>query len=266
MNDIVLSAGNHLPAEYQGMLARISQGMPAVLQGADQFYKSASQFKMFTLDNTALTPIKSLKQMLAEIERTRGALAEAHFKLEKSKIEIERKQSKLTNGGDHFDKRLLQIEITELQYTNGATENYMRGAVRKLSAQVAQYQRLLKQMGKTELTEADYEREEARYHLMTAFKQAWIAANSRGGHIDEGNLIYLFDLGVPLAEARAAIRARFEREEQLLAEGKSYSHADTVEWLSKLADLFADNPEIAAKARGLALLDVGSLNQLEHNP
>ena len=48
------------------------------------------------------------------------------------------------------------------------------------------------------------------YHVMTCLKQALNAARARGGVIDEGNLIYLFDMGINSAQAQAEIYAYLE--------------------------------------------------------
>lgn len=253
----------NLPAQYRGMLERIEAAMPEIRAGADNFHKSASQFKVATLDVTPLTPLRTMKQILAECERTRQALEEAHIKVQKNKIEIRRREHKLLNGADAFDKEVASIEITELQWQNANIEDSMRGAVRKLAYLAGQYQQLLaahRSRTGRDLTEEDYEREEVRYQIMTAFKQAWIAANARGGQIDEGNLIYLFDLGIPLSAACAEIGARYHLERELLKQGKVATHEDLLAWLAALADKFSDCPAAFAKARGLTLLDATALS------
>ena len=78
----------NLPAdvrpEYNVMLANIQEKMPAVAQATSNFHKSHSQFMGVTLDVTAITPIRSVKHTLAEIDRTRGALQEAYIGMKKS--------------------------------------------------------------------------------------------------------------------------------------------------------------------------------------
>ena len=72
---------------------------------------------------------------------------------------------------------------------------------------IKRYGGILVKVGKETITEEDYEREEARYHIMTCMKQALNAARARQGIIDEGNLIYLFDLGINAAQAQAEVFA-----------------------------------------------------------
>ena len=55
--------------EYNLMLKNIQDRMPAVTRDTSNFHKSHSQFMSVTLDVTAITPIRSIKHTLAEIDR-----------------------------------------------------------------------------------------------------------------------------------------------------------------------------------------------------
>ena len=254
----------NLPAnvkpEYKTMLANIKEKMPAVAQATSNFHKSHSQFMGVTLDVTAITPIRSIKHTLAEVDRTRGALQEAFINMKKKEVELKKKQRELEECTDDLDKEMLEIEILELEtnLTNG--QNSVQGAIRKMNFFTNQYDNLMKKIGKEELTEEDYELEEARYHIMTCMKQALNAARARGGVIDEGNLIYLFDMGINSAQAQAEVYAYLEMENKLMAEGKAPTHEMTMQWLEACADKFSSDAEKFAQRRGFKLYDEDSLN------
>ena len=245
--------------EYNVMLKNIDEKLPAVMKGASNFYKSHSQFMQVTLDVTPLTPLRSIYHSLAEIERTKDALQENAIKQRKQDVELRRKQSQLDKTEDPFDRELLEIEILELQTQAQGARNYMEGAIRKLNFFMNQYDNVLKKMGKTEITEEDYEREEARYHIMTCMKQALNAARSRNGVIDEGNLIYLFDLGINAAQAQAEVFAYLNMENQLISNGQAPTHEMTVKWLEACADKWQNDPVKFAESRGFSVLDRQSL-------
>ena len=78
--------------EYKTMLTNIDKKMPAVQQASSNFYKSHSQFMGVTLDVTAITPIRSIKHTLAEIDKTKGALQEAHINMQKKAVKLKKKQ------------------------------------------------------------------------------------------------------------------------------------------------------------------------------
>jgi len=244
--------------EYNTMLANIQEKMPAVAQATSNFHKSHSQFMGVTLDVTAITPIRSVKHTLAEIDKIKGALQEAYISMLKKENELKKKTRELKSCEDDLDRELLDIEILELQGQLENTKNSVQGAIRKMSFFTNQYENLMKHIGKEELTEEDYELEEARYHIMTCMKQALNSARPRNGTIDEGNMIYLFDLGINAAQAQAEVFGYLQWENKIISEGKAPTHANTMQWLEACADKWASCPVEFANSRGFDIYDATS--------
>ena len=254
-----------LPTTYSPMLASIDAHLPAIARNSEAFNKSSSQFKAATLDVVDLTPINSAKHLLAVIQRTRQALEEASITLRRKQLKRAKKEQQLMSASGVKVDRLM-IDIDELTTRIENTEASCRGAVRKLANAINQYQNILDALGKTHLTEQDYENDQARYHLMTAFNQALTAARARGGLIDEGNHIYLMQLGVNGAVAQAEVTALLHAESELLASGKAPTHAMVINWLHALADRFHTAPTDYAAQRGMATFDPSTILVLEsHN-
>ena len=264
--DLAQLANGPLPQEYKGMLTHIEETLPATQAACDNFYKSHSQMMTVTLDITDLTPVRSIKHTLAAIERTKSALAEAQINRRKNEIKIKKKQREIDACEDDLDREELEIEMIELMNNNMNIENSMKGAIRKMSFLMTQYRSVLDHIGKDHITEEDYEREEKRYHVMTALKQALNSARPRGGVIDEGNSIYLFDIGVNVAHAQAEVFNYLKIENELIANGQAPSHDMTMEWLEKCADKFEDCAQRFAESRGFKVLDEKSLAHPEQPP
>ena len=248
--------------EYKNMLANIRNTLPAIKQTSSNFYKSHSQFMGVMLDVTAITPIRSVKHTLAEIDKTRMALEEAHLKMMKKDIELRQKEKELNKEEykDELERELLETEILEIKVNMSNIQNSITGAIRKMSFFTNQYKSILKKIGKNDITEEEYEKEEARYHVMTCLKQALNAARARGGVIDEGNLIYLFDMGINSAQAQAEIYAYLRMENKMMDEGKAPTHEMTMQWLEACADKFQNDSVKFAERRGFKLYDEESLN------
>ena len=264
-NDLIIKSMADNPLvkeEYKGMLKNISTNLPAIKKSSSNFYKSHSQFMGVMLDVTAITPIRSIKHTLAELDKTRMALEEAHLKMMKKDIELRAKEKKLDDGDykDEFEKETLGVEILEIKVNMNNIQNSITGAVRKMSFFTTQYNSILKKLGKDDITEEEYEKEESRYHVMTCMKQALNAARARGGVIDEGNLIYLFDMGINSAQAQAEVYAYLEMENKMMTEGKAPTHEMTMKWLEACADKFSSDAEKFAERRGFKLYDEDSLN------
>ena len=264
-NDLIIKSMADNPLvkeEYKGMLKNISTNLPAIKKSSSNFYKSHSQFMGVMLDVTAITPIRSVKHTLAELDKTRMALEEAHLKMMKKDIELREKENQLDNAEykNDFEKEKLEVDILEIKVNMNNIQNSITGAVRKMSFFTTQYNSILKKLGKDDITEEEYEKEESRYHVMTCMKQALNAARARGGIIDEGNLIYLFDMGINSAQAQAEVYAYLEMENKLMAEGKAPTHEMTMQWLEACADKFSPDAEKFAERRGFKLYDEESLN------
>ena len=248
--------------EYKAMLDNIHATLPAIKQSSSNFYKSHSQFMGVMLDVTAITPIRSVKHTLAEIDKTRMALEEAHLKMRKKDIELREKEHKFKTDLDmtEFEKELLETEILEIQVNMNNIQNSITGAIRKMNFFTNQYKSILKKLGKEDISEEEYEKEESNYHVMTCMKQALNAARARGGVIDEGNLIYLFDMGINSAQAQAEIYAYLKMENDMMSTGKAPTHEMTMQWLEACAVKFSKDAEAFAERRGFKLYDEESLN------
>ena len=264
-NDLIIKKISQSPLvkkEYKDMLTNIKNTLPAIKQSSSNFYKSHSQFMGVMLDVTAITPVRSVKHTLAEIDKTRMALEEAHIKMRKKEIELREKEHKLKSNIDltEFEKEMLEIEILEIKVNMNNIQNSITGAIRKMSFFTNQYKSILKKLGKDDITEEEYEKEESRYHVMTCLKQALNAARARGGVIDEGNLIYLFDMGINSAQAQAEIYAYLKMENDMMDKGQAPTHEMTMQWLEACADKFQGDSEKFAERRGFTLYDEKSLN------
>ena len=248
--------------EYKAMLDNIHATLPAIKQSSSNFYKSHSQFMGVMLDVTAITPIRSVKHTLAEIDKTRMALEEAHLKMRKKDIELREKEHKLKTDLEmtSFEKELLETEILEIQVNMNNIQNSITGAIRKMNFFTNQYKSILKKLDKDDISEEEYEKEESNYHVMTCMKQALNAARARGGVIDEGNLIYLFDMGINSAQAQAEIYAYLKMENDMMASGKAPTHEMTMQWLEACAAKFSQDANKFAERRGFKLYDEESLN------
>tara|TARA_R110002126_G_scaffold116111_2_gene255165 strand:+ start:558 stop:1421 length:864 start_codon:yes stop_codon:yes gene_type:complete len=263
LNDLAITKISNVLAtskpEYNVMLKNIEDKLPAALKTATNFYKGHSQFMNVTVDVTAMTPLRSIYHVLAEIEQTKLALQEAHIRAMKRDIECRRKEAALLKTTDPFDRELLELELLEFKSGASNSQNYIEGAVRKLNFLINQYESVVQKFNKAEITEEDFELEEKRHHVMTCFKQALCAARSHGGIIDEGNAIYIFELGINGGEAQADVLSYLQMEVDLLSEGKAPTHEMTMQWLEACADKYQDRAAKFVEYRGLQVLDRQSL-------
>lgn len=243
---------------YQVMLLKIESRYPALKKDSEAFYKTQSQFMDNMLTVSAPTELRNLRQILAEINKSKMALQEAHFSTKKKEIEILKKEEQLKEATG-LDADLLKIEMAELDSQIANTEDYMKGAIRKIAAYMTQYDSILKKMGKTELTEQAFEEDEERYHIMKAFEQGLCAARSHHGVIDEGNQIYFHQIGINGAVAQNEVSIYLAEECKLIEGGHEPAHEMTMKFLEYCARKFKGCAHRYAERKGMILLDKGSL-------
>ena len=242
---------------YQGMMKKIESNLPAITATADNFFKTQSQFMDNMLTVSHPTPIRNIRQISAEINKSKMALEEAYFKNKKRGIEIKQKLS--VKSGDALIDEMADVEVQELQSQIKNTEDYMKGAVRKISAYITQFNSILAAIGKESITEEDFEKEEERYHIGKAFEQALIAARARGGMIDEGNHIYLQQIGINGAMVQAEVTAYLISESQMMQSGEAPTHEMTLQWLNDVMTKYQGSAGKYAAHKGMMLMDKQSL-------
>lgn len=248
MTDIALTTG--LPPVYANMIDAIASHLPAIAESSQAFFKSDSQVKMVTLDINDLTDVGAAKHILARIERKRAALKESEIGLRRKRIDLAEKEEELSSASG-FRAQRIEVDILELASQIEDTTNYQSGAVREVRHLVEQYDAICQRLGVDVITEDMYEADQARYHVIRAFSQALAAARARQGLIDEGNFIYLQDLGINGAAAQRELIAYLEAEQQMLNEGQVPTFEMQHSWLMAVGDKFAGEVARYAEYRGL---------------
>lgn len=239
---------------YSEMLQVVEERLPAMERNMEAFNKSSSQLKTVTLDVTDLTPISTARRLLATIQRTQLALEEAGIRYRKAKLKLDKIESRIESG--KYDC-LTSITIRRDKYATKLKhiEASARGAIRKITFLIKQHDGIMQALGVDAITEEMYEADQVRYHIMTAFSQALTAARSRGGTIDEGNHIYLFQLGINGMAAQQRVNDLLNKEAELLRDGKEPPHDMVVNWLNACADYYAEAPQRFTEARCLTTQD-----------
>lgn len=260
MTDLVKYTQTYqLSTQYQNLLERINDYYPMIEKSTKNFYKTQSQFMDNMLTVHQPTELRSLRQILAEINKSKMALDEAYFGLRKKRVEIKKREFQLTQHCDVFERETLEIEVEELQTQIASTMNYVEGAIRRVSAFITQYNNILRKYGKDEFTEEDFERDECRYHVMKAFEQALCAARSRNGSIDEGNQIYFYQIGISGSAAQCEVNTIFDKELEYLKRNEFPPHKIISDWLEEMGDKYSSASIEFAKRKGMTLFDTESL-------
>ena len=237
--------------EHSQMLDGIKESLPEIQRSTSLFFKTQSQMMDNMLTVSHNTPLRNLRQILAEMNASREAIKEAIFKLKKKEIETRQKQRQSDNSKDDLEIEMLTVEILEIQANADSTRGYISGAIRKLANYTEQYNSITQKFGVSDFNEADFEREEEAYHIKKAFEQGLCAARAHGGVIDEGNGIYFVQIGINGAHAQFYVTQFLRAEQSLLSEGKAPTHKAYLDFLDDMVNVFTGSAQVYAEAKGM---------------
>lgn len=241
-------------ADHHELAERVAEWLPIAMGAARVFGKAQTQFMDHVLVANHPTPLRNLRQILAEVTSRKEALQVNLFALRKADVEHRRAIAKLHAmdnaivAVDSLEREWLAIDIEEKAAGLASARLYVEGAIRQVAGWRAQYEAICAARGSDQFSEMDVESEEASYHIQTAFNQALIAARARGGTIDEGNHIYLSQLGINGRLAQNELDAFFVDEIAAIARGQ-VPLVDT--WLAGLAVKYAQFPTMVRERRGM---------------
>jgi hypothetical protein len=238
------------------MLQTIKESKIMIDKATMYFGKKQSQFmdNMLTLSHP--TQYRNLRQILSEIERSQQALDEAYIKHRKNKIQLEYLKNKDINIYG-LERAQVDIEMDEIKLGMKSSEKYICGAIRKIKNYIDQYNKIIENIKRernvTELTEKDFEEEEEKYHIKTAYAQALTAARSRQGLIDEGNHIYFYQIGINGATAQKNIGIHMRMEGELIKQNQEPSHDMILKFLEEMYQKHKGCSKTYAEYKGIEI-------------
>lgn len=259
MNDLAImnDATALVSSDHHEIAESVAQWLPVAMEAARIFGKRQTQFMDHVMTVSHPTPLRNLRQILAEVTSRKEALQENLYLLRKADVEHRRAIAKLramdnaTIASDGFDREILAIEVEEKAAGLAGARLYVEGAIRQVAGYRAQYEAICVAIGKTEFTEMDVEREEEAYHIATAFAQALTAARARGGAIDEGNHIYLHQLGISGEQATREVRAFLDLEAKSLDASGGTRWPQAQSWVLAMAVKYAGCSVRVREFRGM---------------
>jgi hypothetical protein len=255
MNDLEIYGNKELieSKDYGHMVNFIKENLSLMSQESQHFGKNQSQFMDNFLTVSHPTPLRNARQILAEITSKVGALKEAQYNHRKSLIQVKRLKTKIEKEKDSIE---LEEHQNDLAYELEKLEDgklYVNGAIRALTNYISQYKAILSKHNITQMSEKDFEKEEEKYHIMKCFEQAICAARARGGVIDEGNHIYLSQIGVNGALAQHYVDLFFTEESEIIKNGLGIDGSYLPSFLEHVAKTFAGCSKKMADIKGIEL-------------
>jgi hypothetical protein len=152
-----------------------------------------SQWMWQNLTLFQATPMRTLRQVSAEIEKKRLTVSEIEIKVRIKKAEVGVMEEKLADGTTFAEKNLISCEIDEKENELSNTLMYIEGALKDLITLGGLHDQLVKQF--EGWSEDDFEKEEARSHIKRSIMQC-LRDVRQHGRIGKGEQEFLEQCGL----------------------------------------------------------------------
>ena len=266
MNELTLPETSALLKQHAPMVEFVQDNLPRIVEQTNIYQKRQSQFMDNMLTVAQPTPIRRLRQILSEINRKVGAFREAKYGLRKNQIKKQMFLRDADKESDPLKADLLRLKAERCQSNIDGTLPVVAGAIRKVTALIEQHDSIMQSMGKFPgdvITEAEFEAQEEEYHIKTAFTQGLTAARARGGTIDEGNHIYLQQLGINGAAAACEVQ-RFLNREAIAFRNSEPTYGMVTDFLEEMYQKFKGCSSELAEHKGMLEKSEIALLELNH--
>lgn len=216
------------------VMAKISGRMKEIDRANNTVSKKNTQAtsQLMTLTMMCDAPYRRLRQVLAQIERTRTAIEDAAFKMRKQRIQVQRLRE---NGDD-----LAQVKADELDNSFHRSKKYLEGSLKELATYQDVYDEIKQAHNiPDDWDELSLEREEIENHIKMAFRNG-VRDIMGKGTLGAGTLEYLEQFGIHPMTAHKMISDYVNECEAMMKDGKAPTVDNLYNFLDHCAEVFKD--------------------------
>lgn len=237
MSNITTTVSFQLPATSdvnKAAVAKVSEKLPELNAKTKFFDRSNSQSTLQMMSLTMLngqSPMRMLRQILAEVEKRKMALAEAQLSHAKLLAEIDALQVKEQTPVVEAELRLKSISLDML-------ESKVNGAFKDIATLADAYDGIKEKHGIVDWDEATFEAEEKRHHVRRGFELLYRNLIEYG-RAKDATIEYLQQYGVHVQVALAEVSGYITYTEKQIASGNVMSSSDMEDFFDQMADKYA---------------------------
>lgn len=237
----------NMPTVTKGVInpvavAKVNEGLPELEEKTRAFDRNNSQTTLSMMSITMLnghSPMRMMRQCMAEAEKRKMALAEAQVSHAKKLKEIEKLQAKLEEDPDdeitEAKLRLAFVSITTM-------ESKINGSFKDIATLIDTYEAIKAKNNIDEWDEESFEREEKRHHVRRGFELMYRNLMD-GGRASTATIEYMQQYGVHPQVAMTEVSGYIQYVNQQIKNHKLLHSNDLEEFLDKMADKYYKNAD-----------------------
>ena len=216
---------------------KVNRYLPELDEKTKAFDRKNSQTTLSMMTLTMMTgqsPYRMMRQIMAEVEKRKGALAEAQVNHAKHLKEIERLQ-------DETDP-LLQAKYRQKCVNISLMESKINGSFKDIATLIDAYNNIKEANGIEDWDEVAFEKEEKKHHVRRAFELMYRNVLV-GGRAAESTIEYCQQYGVHPQVCFTEVSGYLQYTAQRIS-NKQLPHANDLEdFLDEMAEKYQSNPD-----------------------
>ena len=222
-------------------VAKVNEYLPELDEKTRAFDRNNSQHTLSLMTLTMLngqSPFRMMRQVMAEVEKRKMALAEAQVSHAETVAEIEELETK--------DDPVSQAKFRQKNVSLMMLESKINGSFKDIATLIDAYNNIKAKHGIADWDEEAYEREEKRHHVRRGFELMYRNLLD-GGRAQTATIEYLQQYGVHPQVALTEVSGYVAYTAQQIQAG-NLPHANALEeFLDQMADKYCANVDKTAE-------------------
>ncbi len=233
-----LVQGAHINAKA---VEKVNRYLPELEEKTRAFDRKNSQSTLAFMTLTMLngqSPYRMMRQIMAEVEKRKGALAEAQVNHAKFLKEIERLQDE--------EDPVLQAKYRQKCVNLSTMEQKINGSFKDIATLIDAYNNIKEKNGIDEWDEVAFEKEEKKHHVRRAFELMYRNLLN-GGRASESTVEYCQQYGVHPQVCLTEVSGYLKYTADKISKHDLPHANDLEDFLDGMADKYQLNPDATSE-------------------
>lgn len=222
-------------------IAKVNEFLPELTEKTRAFDRNNSQHTLALMSLTMLngqSPMRMLRQIMAEVEKRKMALAEAQVSHAKLLVEIQELQQK--------DDPVSVAELRHKNFSLDMMESKVNGSFKDIATLIDAYNNLKAKHGIGDWDEVAFEEEEKRHHVRRGFELMYRNL-LEGGRAQTATIEYLQQYGVHPQVSLTEVSGYIQYVAEQIKGGKLPHANDLEDFLDQMADKYCANVDATSE-------------------
>ena len=221
--------------------ARVAEKLPEIDKATRAFDRNNSQTTLSMMTLTMLnghSPYRMLRQITAEVEKRKMALAESQVSHAEKRVEIMELEGE--------DDIVSEAKLKAARHNLTTMEHKINGSIKDIATLIDSYENIKENFGIDEWDEEAFEREEKRHHVRRGFELMYRNLMD-GGRVSTSTIEYMQQYGVHPQVAMTEVSGYIQHTAQQIKNNVLLHSNNLEEFLDQMADKYYKNADKTAE-------------------